>query len=161
MLNTIWKDRNILLNTKLRIFNSNVKSVFIFGFGTWIKTASCIKRLQTLVNGCLRKILRIPLHGQRGWEMKSGKARDIYQSWMKFVEDVGDGLVTHSIDMIKILYDRYWDGALKGKGEGEGHERHGEEVVNWRWKQLVTLGVTSLRWLGIKMEDVCPWSISC
>ena len=60
MLNKIWKDRTISLNTKLRIFNSNVKSVLYYGCETWKTTVSCIKKLQTFVNGCLRKILRIP-----------------------------------------------------------------------------------------------------
>ena len=60
MLNKIWKDRTISLNTKLRIFNSNVKSVLYYGCETWKTTVSCIKKLQTFVNGCLWKILRIP-----------------------------------------------------------------------------------------------------
>ena len=43
MLNKIWKDRTISLNTKLRIFNSNVKSVLYYGCETWKTTMSCIK----------------------------------------------------------------------------------------------------------------------
>ena len=60
MLNKIWKDRTIPLNTKLRIFNSDVKSVLYYECETWKTTMSCIKKLQTFVNGWLQKILRIP-----------------------------------------------------------------------------------------------------
>ena len=34
MLNKIWRDRTISLNTKLRIFNSNVKSTLYYGCET-------------------------------------------------------------------------------------------------------------------------------
>ena len=49
--------------------------------------------------------------------------------------------------------------ALRGNTHGqrrrEGHKSHGEEVMNWRWKQIDTLGVTSLIWLGIEMVGGC------
>ena len=58
-LNKIWKDRKISLRTKLRLFNSNVKSVLLYGSETWTATQTCIRRLQTFTNWCLRRILRI------------------------------------------------------------------------------------------------------
>ena len=58
-LNKIWKDRKLSMRTKLRLFNSNVKSVLLYGSETWAATQTCIKRLQTFINGCLRRILRI------------------------------------------------------------------------------------------------------
>ena len=36
-LNPVWNNRNILLKTKLTIFNSNVKSVLLYGSETWKK----------------------------------------------------------------------------------------------------------------------------
>ena len=58
-LNKIWKDRKLSLRTKLRLFNSNVKSVLLYGCETWTATDNCIKRLQVFTNWCLRRILRI------------------------------------------------------------------------------------------------------
>ena len=59
LLAKIWKARNISLKTKLRIFNSNVKSVLLYGAETWKLNKSIITKLQTFVNRCLRRILNI------------------------------------------------------------------------------------------------------
>ena len=43
MLNKIWKDRTNSLNTKLRIYNSNV-NVLYYGCETWKTNVSCVKQ---------------------------------------------------------------------------------------------------------------------
>jgi len=58
-LNPVWNNRNILLKTKLTIFNSNVKSVLLYGSETWKHTKALDSKLQVYVNTCLRQILRI------------------------------------------------------------------------------------------------------
>ncbi|GFR67787.1 hypothetical protein ElyMa_000259000 [Elysia marginata] len=58
-LGRFWKTRDISLKTKLRIFNSNVKSVFLYGCEAWNASTICIKRIQVFINRCLRRILRI------------------------------------------------------------------------------------------------------
>jgi hypothetical protein len=58
-LNNIWKDRAISTRTKVMLFNSNVKSVLLFGSETWSLTQTWTKKLQSFINGCLRKILHI------------------------------------------------------------------------------------------------------
>lgn len=59
ILAPIWQNSNISLRTKLRIFESNVKSVLLYGCTTWKVTSIITSRLQTFVNRCLRRILRI------------------------------------------------------------------------------------------------------
>ena len=59
MLRNIWKNRNIGLKTKLRIFETNVKSVLLYGSETWKQTKKTEQDLQMFVNKCLRQILRI------------------------------------------------------------------------------------------------------
>lgn len=59
MLRPIWKSRELNTNTKLRIFNTNVKSVLLYGCETWKTNKQLISRLQTFVNRSLRNILRI------------------------------------------------------------------------------------------------------
>ena len=55
----IWKSNLISRQTKLKIFNSNVKSVLLYGSETW-KTSKIIEnKLQVFINRCLRKILKI------------------------------------------------------------------------------------------------------
>ncbi|GFR62101.1 LINE-1 retrotransposable element ORF2 protein [Elysia marginata] len=43
-LGRFWKTRDISLKTKLRIFNSNVKSVLLYGCEAWNASTTCIKK---------------------------------------------------------------------------------------------------------------------
>ena len=58
-LQKVWKASKISLQTKLRLFNSNVKSVLMYGCETWKTTKGIVRKIQTFVNGCLRKIFKI------------------------------------------------------------------------------------------------------
>ena len=58
-LNNIWKSKQITKKNKLRLFNSNVKSVLMYGSETWRYTKTNMKRIQTFINTCLRKIFEI------------------------------------------------------------------------------------------------------
>ena len=59
MLNPVWRSTTLRTSTKLRLFNSNVKSVLLYGPETWRETASSIKALQVFLNRCLRTILGV------------------------------------------------------------------------------------------------------
>ena len=59
MLMPVWKEKCVRLQTKLRIFDTNVKSVLLYGSETWRSTKLLIKKLQTFINKCLRMILNI------------------------------------------------------------------------------------------------------
>ncbi|KAK3770541.1 hypothetical protein RRG08_059696 [Elysia crispata] len=58
-LDKIWRDRTISTKTKIRLFNSNVKSALLYGCETWSLNQSSLKKVQTFVNRDLRRILRI------------------------------------------------------------------------------------------------------
>ena len=53
MLRNIWKNNNTGLKTKLRIFETNVKSVLLYGSETWKQTKKTEQDLQVFVNKCL------------------------------------------------------------------------------------------------------------
>ena len=59
ILSKIWKTSNIGLKTKMQIFNSNVKSVLLYGSESWSLTKKREQKIQVFVNKCLRKILKI------------------------------------------------------------------------------------------------------
>jgi len=59
ILRPVWRSTAISNNTKLRLFNSNVKSVLLYGSETWRVIQSSSKRVQTFVNKCLRQILHL------------------------------------------------------------------------------------------------------
>ncbi|VDP42869.1 unnamed protein product [Schistosoma curassoni] len=58
-LRNIWNSKQLSTNTKVRIFNTNVKTVLLYGAETWRTTKTIIQKIQVLINSCLRKILRI------------------------------------------------------------------------------------------------------
>ena len=57
LLHRVWKSKEIEEKTKVRIFNSNVKSIRLYGAETWKTTVVLSRRIQPFVDGCLRKIL--------------------------------------------------------------------------------------------------------
>ncbi|VDP30907.1 unnamed protein product [Schistosoma margrebowiei] len=56
-LKNIWNSKQLLTNNKVRIFNTNVKAVLLYGAETWRTTTTIIKKVQVFINSCLRKIL--------------------------------------------------------------------------------------------------------
>jgi len=55
----VWRNHNISQEVKIRIFNTNVKSVLLYGCETWKTTNQITRRLQTFTNKCLRRIMNI------------------------------------------------------------------------------------------------------
>jgi len=50
----VWRNLNMLKEVKIRIFNTNVKSVLLYACETWKATNQITRRLQIFVNKCLR-----------------------------------------------------------------------------------------------------------
>ena len=59
ILRPIWLSKQLSNNTKLRIFNTNVKTVLLYGSETWKTTEGLTSKLQVFVNKCLRYILKL------------------------------------------------------------------------------------------------------
>ena len=55
----VWRNLNISKEVKIRIFNTNVKSVLLCACETWETTNQITRRLQIFVNKCLRRIMII------------------------------------------------------------------------------------------------------
>ncbi|VDO56652.1 unnamed protein product [Schistosoma margrebowiei] len=58
-LKNIWNSKQLSTNIKVRIFNTNVKAVLLYGAEIWRTTTTTIKKVQVFINSCLRKILNI------------------------------------------------------------------------------------------------------
>nr|KAG5704289.1 hypothetical protein BaRGS_012598 [Batillaria attramentaria] len=58
-LQPIWRSSALSFHNKIRIFNTNVKSVLLYGSETWRTTKTNRNKLQTFVNRCLRNIVNI------------------------------------------------------------------------------------------------------
>ena len=53
MLDKLWKSKIISRHTKLKIFNSNVKSVLLYGSETWRTTKQLQHKIEVIINNCL------------------------------------------------------------------------------------------------------------
>ena len=58
-LNKIWHSTTYSTQTKLCIFNMNVKAVLLYGCEIWKNSKYITTKLQVFINKSLRKILRI------------------------------------------------------------------------------------------------------
>lgn len=85
----IWKTKNISLRTKLKIFNSNVKSVLLYGSETWKNNTTIISKLQTFMNHCLRRILGIfwpnTINNIKLWELTNQEPIEIQIKRRKWI----------------------------------------------------------------------------
>ena len=61
ILRPVWKSKTISRKTKLRIFNTNLKSVLLYGSESWRVTKATCNKLQSFVGRCLRSIMGIHL----------------------------------------------------------------------------------------------------
>ena len=160
MLQNIWKSREIRTNTKLRIFNSNVKSVLLYGSETWRTTKSSQKSIQTFLNNCYRKIFRIH------WpETISNK--DLLQRAKE--EPITDqitrrkwGWIGHTLRKDKNSITRQ---ALKWNPQGKRHQ--GRPRMTWRrtmheemakygatWGEMEKAAQTRVRWRSV-VDGLC------
>jgi hypothetical protein len=82
MMGSIWKSRDISLKTKVRLFNSNVKTILLYGSETWKTTKSLLHKLQVIINNCLRCILNIrwpeKIYNKELWDMS---IRGLFFQW--------------------------------------------------------------------------------
>ena len=58
-LNNIWKNRNISINNKVRIYVAAVLTILTYGCEVWNTTQIQNRRLETFHQYCLRRILRV------------------------------------------------------------------------------------------------------
>jgi hypothetical protein len=58
-LKNVWSSTELTTNVKIRMFNTIIKPVLLYGAETWRTTTTNMKRIQTFINTCLRRILRI------------------------------------------------------------------------------------------------------
>ncbi|VDP37565.1 unnamed protein product [Schistosoma curassoni] len=58
-LKNIWNSKQLSTNIKVTIFNTNDKTVPLYGAEIWKTTTTIIKKVQVFINNCLHKILNI------------------------------------------------------------------------------------------------------
>ena len=139
MLRPVWKNANIHHLTKIRLFNSNVKTVLLYGAETWRRTQRLDQRLQIFINTCLRQILRIRwperVSNQVLWE----------RTWQQPITDsiiqkkwrwIGHTLRREQPNIARQALD--WN--------PQGTRRRGRPTNSWRRTLDIELRRTGLTW---------------
>jgi hypothetical protein len=58
-LHNVWNSKKLALKTKIRLYNSNVKSVLLYGAECWRTVKTETNQLNAFHNSCLRRICKI------------------------------------------------------------------------------------------------------
>ena len=74
----IWNDKNIALNTKIRLLHSLIMSIFLYTCETWTLTAETERKIQTMEVRSFRRLFGISYreHITKRFEAESGKPLD-------------------------------------------------------------------------------------
>ena len=145
ILRPIWLSSQLSTNTKIRIFNTNVKSVLLYGSETWKTTKSLQSKLQVFVNKCLRYILKI------WWPNKITNE----ELWRK----------TNQEDITSTIRRRKWnwightlrkDSAANITRQAldyspQGKRKRGRPKNNWRRSTLKDLETVGMTWQEAKV----------
>ena len=87
-LSKVWNSSAVKTKTKLKIFNSNVKSILLYGSETWFLSKTLENKLQVFLNKCLRRILKIfwprTISNKNLWERTSQEALPLQIKKKKF-----------------------------------------------------------------------------
>ncbi|KAF6205810.1 hypothetical protein GE061_019984 [Apolygus lucorum] len=120
----VWKSGHISRRTKLRIFNTNVKSVLLYGCETWKVSVAITKRLQVFVNRCLRRIMKI-------WWPETIRNEELWQ--LTEQEHIGTEILRRKWRWIGHTLrreDAIEKDALEWNPQGE--RRQGRPRISWR-----------------------------
>lgn len=140
-LGRVWRSSSISNRQKLHIFNSNVKSILLYGSETWRVTTGLSRQLQVFINKCLRRLLKIfwpniitnedLLRITASWPVRSEIQRRKW-SW------IGHNLRRPSDNIAKMALD--WN--------PQGSRRRGRPKTTWR--RSVECEHAGKSWLQIK-----------
>jgi hypothetical protein len=160
-LKNIWSSRDLSINTKIRLFNTNVKSVLLYGAEMWRTTVLTTRRIQTFINNCLRQILWIwwpdKISNVNLWQLtgqKSAKAEIQQRRWR---------WLGHTLRKPATNITRQ---ALRWNPQGK--RKRGRPRNTWRrdldadgkklgytWGQLERMAQDRAKWRNI-VGDLCP-----
>ena len=151
-LSKLWNARDISLRTKMRLFQSNVKSVLLYGSESWFMTKAIETKLQVFVNKCLRRLLKIywpeNIRNNVLWERTKQKPIELQIKERKF-RWLGHTLRKDNTEISKQ--------ALRWNPQGQ--RRRGRPKNSWRRqmeKELTSLRLT-LNTAETEAQDRVAW----
>nr|CAH8838004.1 unnamed protein product [Trichobilharzia regenti] len=151
-LKSVWRSTAISIKNKIRIFNSNVKSVLLYGSETWRVIKSISNKLQTFINNCLRSILKIrwpeKISNRDLWE-RTNQEPIVKQIGRKKWRWIGHTLRKPSSDITRQALE--WN--------PKGRRRVGRPRVTWRRSCEEEMKACGQTWSRVKKlsENRSQW----
>lgn len=159
-LKDIWNSTHLTTKSKLRIFNTNVKSVLLYGCETWKSSIITDNKIQVFINRCLRRIMRI--------------------HWMEFVTNKELWQRAGQTDIKTEIRHRKWKWighSLRREGSNtarmvldwnpQGSRKRGRPKMTWRrtiqqeiqrtgrtWREVKQMAQNRIRW-KLFVEALC------
>nr|KAG5711268.1 hypothetical protein BaRGS_005965 [Batillaria attramentaria] len=142
MLKNVWASKVVSIRTKLRIFNSNVKSVLLYGCETWRTTKTMQQKIQTFLNTCLRRIFNIrwpeKIRNEELWERAGQEPVAKQILWRKW------GWIGHTLRKPASSTTRQ---ALTWNPQGK--RKRGRPRNSWRRDTEAELCKQGTNWTGV------------
>ena len=141
-LNTIWKNKAIMLSSKIRLMRSLVHSVFLYACETWTLTAELEKRIQASEMRSFRRLLGVSYKDHVTNEEVKNKIRQAIGSYEDLLTTIKKrklrwfGHVTRGEGLAKTVLQ----GTVRGKRK-RGRQKK-------RWEDNISA------WTGLKLSMV-------
>ena len=126
-LKTIWKDKNIVLSSKMRLMHSLVISIFLYACETWTLTAVLERKIQATEIRCFRRLLGISYRNHVTNEEVRNRIRQATGPYEDLLTTVKKrklrwyGHITRSTGLAKmILQGTVQGGRRKGRQKTDG-----------------------------------------
>jgi sorting nexin-29 len=139
--NTIWKDKAIKINSKIRLLRSLIYSVCLYACETWTLTAELEKRIQALEMRCYRRLLGISYKDHITNEEVKKRIRQAIGPYEELITTIKRrklkwfGHVTRGEGLTKTVLQ----GTVRG-GRKRGRQKK-------RWENNIT------EWTGMKLNE--------
>ena len=151
-LKNVWSSKDLTLQTKIKIFNSNVKPVLLYGSETWRTTVATTKKVQTFIKSCLRRILQIrwpiTINNENLWQRTNQRPADA-EIMMRRWRRIGHTLRKPSTNIIRQALS--WN--------PQGKRKRGRPRNSWRRDLEADIKRLGLTWsqLERKAQDRDSW----
>ena len=140
-LRMIWKDKNIALNTMIRLLRSLIMSIFLYACETWTLTAETERKIQTMEMRSFRRLLGISYREHITNEEVRSRIRQAIGPYKELLTIVKQcklqwyGHITRSSGLAKT----FLQGSVQG-GRRRGRQRK-------RWEDNIC------EWTGLGLSD--------
>lgn len=152
-LKSIWRSKQISLKLKLRLFNSNVKSILLYSCETWKATKQIERKLQVFINRCLRSIMGIwwpeTISNKELWE-RAGQHEISKEIKFRKWKWIGHVLRRENDNITRMAFDWNPHGLSRRRGRPKttwcNTIRHEAEQAGKSWNEIKALAGNRVRW---------------